>query len=60
MDDIYRFDVAVSKYRNHIAPSPTIFEREVFKVKKKKKKKKRYMCSKMDICKCQSHKKSVL
>jgi hypothetical protein len=54
MGDIYRLDVAVSKYRNHIAPSPTIFERDIFKVKKN------YICNQMDICKCQSHQKSVL
>ena len=28
MGNLYRFDVAVPKYGNQIAPSPTIFERE--------------------------------
>lgn len=42
MDNLYRLDVAESKHGNQIAPSPTIFEREAFKVKN-------YVCSKMHI-----------
>jgi catechol-2,3-dioxygenase len=34
MGDLYRFDVAESKYGNQIASSPTIFEREALKVTK--------------------------
>jgi hypothetical protein len=42
MDDLYRFDVPETKHGNQIAPSPTIFEREAFKVKN-------YVCSKTYI-----------
>jgi hypothetical protein len=34
MGDLYRLDVAESKYGNQIAPSPTNFESEAFKVTK--------------------------
>jgi len=34
MGDLYRFGVAESKCGNQIAPSPTIFESEAFKVTK--------------------------
>jgi hypothetical protein len=33
MGDLYRLDIAESRYGNQIALSPTIFEREAFKVK---------------------------
>jgi len=47
MGDLYRLDVAESKYGNQIAQSPTIFEREAFKLK--------------NICiKCKRHQKSIL
>ena len=39
MGDLYRLDLAESKFGNHIAPSPTIFEREAFKIKN-------YVCTK--------------
>jgi hypothetical protein len=42
MDDLYRLDVFESRHGNQIAPSPTIFEREAFKVKN-------YVCSKLYI-----------
>jgi len=54
MGDLYRLDVAGSKYGNQIIPSLTIFGIETLKLKKN------YIYSEIYTCQCWGHHKLVL